>query len=79
MATKWISTPAELAKTISCMSYVDLLDVARELYEMNAGENVGLRDMNTKYGMADTLADWAEATVEEAEEQAKVTKLGQTA
>jgi hypothetical protein len=75
MATTWIKTPLELAETISAMRYGDLLEVAKALYEMNADDNAGLRDMNSKYGMADTLFDWAEATVEEAEEEAKTAKM----
>lgn len=47
------------------MSYGDLLDIADQLVDMNAGENEGLRDMTKKYGMADTLYDWAEALMEE--------------
>lgn len=75
--TTWMKTPLELAETIASMRYGDLLDVANQLFEMNAGENIGLRDMTGKYGMADTLFDWAEAIVEEAEaeaEKAKATK-----
>lgn len=61
-----LQSPKDLADVITKMSYGDLLEVAKELHEMNAGENVGLRDMDSKYGMADTLYDWAEAVVEEA-------------
>jgi hypothetical protein len=53
----------ELARILSTMPYMALLGVAKELFEMNSGENVGLRDMTNKYGMAETLIDWAEATV----------------
>lgn len=65
MATTWIRSRRELAETLSTMTYSDLLEVARELYEMNADDNAGLRDMKSKYGMADTLSDWAEATLEQ--------------
>jgi len=65
MATTWIRSRKELAETLSTMTYADLLEVAAELHGMNAGENVGIRDMDTKYGMADTLSDWADATLEE--------------
>lgn len=74
MAT-WMKTQRELAETISSMRYGDLLDVAKDLFEMNAGENVGLRDMTGKYGMADTLFDWAEATLEECEAADEAAKL----
>jgi len=67
MATTWIRSRKELAETLSTMTYSDLLEVAKQIYEMNAGDNAGLRDMNSKYGVADTLADWAEATLEEVE------------
>lgn len=69
-----LQPPKALAEVITQMSYGDLLEVAKELHEMNAGENAGLRDMTNKYGMADTLFDWAEAVLEEvraAEAQAK--------
>jgi hypothetical protein len=64
----------DLAKTIAGMSYSGLLDVARELVAMNTDTDCG-RDVGTDHGMADTLADWAEAQVEEAEEEAKIAKL----
>jgi hypothetical protein len=52
---------SELARILSTMPYGVLLGVARELYEMNADDNAGLRDMTSKYGMAETLYDWAES------------------
>lgn len=73
-------TPRELAEIIVSMSYGDLLSVADELHDMNAGDNEGLRDMKSKYGMAGTLFDWAEATVEEcdaADEAARQARLAQ--
>jgi hypothetical protein len=63
-----LQPPKALADVIMQMSYGDLLEVARELYEMNAGENTGLRNMDSKYGMADTLFDWADAVIEEVNE-----------
>lgn len=74
MATEWIKTQLELAEVIMSMRYGDLLDVADQLRDMNAGENEGLRDMKSKYGLADTLFDWAEAMVEEAEAEAAKAK-----
>jgi hypothetical protein len=71
MATTWIKTTLELAETITAMRYGDLLDVARQLVEMNAE---GERDTKTNNGMADTLYDWAEAMVEEAVIEAKAVK-----
>jgi hypothetical protein len=73
-------TPRELAEIIVSMSYGDLLSVATMLHDMNADENEGLRDMKSKYGMAETLFDWAEATVEEceaADEEARKARLAQ--
>lgn len=64
MATSWIKDREELAEVISCMTYGELLSVAHELHEMNAGENEGLRSKD-RYGMAGTLFDWAEAVMEE--------------
>lgn len=61
----YMRSPKDFAEVIVNMGYGDLLDVADEIRDMNAGENEGLRDMSTKYGMADTLYDWAEATMEE--------------
>lgn len=71
----YVNTPLELAKCVAGMSYTGLLDVARYLVEMNKPETGVARDVSTPHGMADTLADWAEATVEEAEEEARVAKL----
>lgn len=71
----YTNSPLELAKTIAGMSYADLRNVADELVQMNDPEAGGDRDINTRQGMADTLADWAQAQVEEAEEQARVAKL----
>ena len=56
-------TRKDLAKILATMPYGELVQVAAELHGMNADENVGLRDMTNKYGMAETLYDWAEATV----------------
>jgi len=68
----YVNTPLELAKCIDGMSYAGLLGVARYLVEMNLPENGVGRDPATPHGMADTLADWAEAVVKEAEaEKAK--------
>lgn len=55
-------TRKDLAKILATMPYGVLLEVAQELHEMNADDNAGLRDMTSKYGMAETLYDWAEAT-----------------
>lgn len=57
----WIKEPIELAKVIVAMRYRDLLDVAKELVEMNAE---GERDITSDRGVADTLYDWAESQVE---------------
>jgi len=70
-----LQPPKSLAEVITQMSYGDLLEVAQELYEMNAGENAGLRDMNSKYGLADTLYDWASALVEEAQEAERMARI----
>lgn len=56
-------TRKDLAKILATMPYGVLVGVAQELHEMNADDNVGMRDMTNKYGMAETLYDWAEATV----------------
>jgi hypothetical protein len=58
--------PKALALVIVGMNYGTLLEVADQLRDMNAGENLGLRDMTKKHGLADTLFDWAEALIEEA-------------
>jgi hypothetical protein len=74
----YMRSPKDLAEVIVNMGYRDLLEVADEIRDMNAGENEGLRDINTKYGVADTLFDWAEAVMEEvaaADEAAKVAKM----
>jgi hypothetical protein len=55
-------SPLDLAKTIAGMSYSELLKVARELVDMNAAADAD-RDVGTKHGMAETLADWAESVV----------------
>lgn len=70
----YVNTPLDLAKTLTEMSYSGLLDVARELVDMNLDKDAA-RDVATAHGMADTLADWAESQVEDAEEQAKVAKM----
>lgn len=51
----------ELAQLLSTIPYGVLLGVAKELHDMNADDNAGLRDMTNKYGMAETLYDWAES------------------
>jgi hypothetical protein len=75
MQMAYVNTPVELAKTITGMSYAGLMEVARELVEMNTPEADSGRDVGTPHGMADTLANWAEGVVEEAEEEARVAKL----
>ncbi len=60
-----MSTRKKLAEVILEMSYRELTGVAEELYKMNAGDNKNLRNMGNKYGMAETLFDWADATAEE--------------
>jgi len=66
-----IQDPIDLAKVIAGMSYGGLMDVARQFVAMNAE---GERDPKTQHGMASTLFDWAEATVEEAEIEAAAAK-----
>lgn len=75
----YVNTPTELAKTIAGMSYTGLMEVAHALVEMNKPETGCARDVGTKHGMADTLADWAEAVVEEAEEQERAAKAAKLA
>jgi hypothetical protein len=58
----------DLAEVIASMTYSELMDVAAELHDMNAGENEGLRTKD-KHGMAETLSDWAEAAMEEKAER----------
>lgn len=70
-----IQDPIDLARVIAGMSYGGLMDVARQFVEMNAE---GERDLKTQHGMASTLFDWAEATVEEADEEARIAKLATT-
>jgi hypothetical protein len=67
-----IQDPIDLARVIFGMSYGGLVDVARQLVEMN---QEGERDIKTDNGMASTLYDWAEAQVEEADEEARQAKL----
>jgi hypothetical protein len=55
----------DIAKLIVALSYRDLKIMAAELHEMNNGENKNLRDMTVDDGMASTLYDWADATMEE--------------
>lgn len=71
----YVNTPIELAKCIDGMSYSGLMDVARQLVDMNKPETGCARDLTTDHGMADTLANWAEAQVEEAKELAAASKL----
>ncbi len=58
---------SELARILATMPYGVLLDVAQQLHEMNADDNAGLRDMTSKYGMAETLYDWAEAVTNDSQ------------
>lgn len=46
---------SELASLLATMPYSVLLDVARDIHYMNAGDNAGMRDMTNAYGMAETL------------------------
>lgn len=66
-----IQEPIDLARIIINMSYGGLTKVAGTLVEMN--ENAE-RDVKTDRGMADTLFDWAESVVEEADEMAREAK-----
>jgi hypothetical protein len=66
-----IQEPIDLARIIVGMSYGGLTKVANYLVEMNAN---GERDVKTVVGMAETLFDWAEASVEEADEAARAVK-----
>lgn len=75
----YVNTPTELAKTIAGMSYTGLMEVARELVDMNRPEAGVSRDVSTDHGMADTMARWAEAVVEEAEEQERAAKAAKAA
>lgn len=75
----YVNTPVELAKCIDGMSYQGLMRVARELVDMNKPENGACRDVGTPQGVAETLADWAEAVVEEAEEEAARAKAAKAA
>ena len=70
----YVNTRLELAKCLDGMSYSGLMDVARQLVDMNKPETGCARDLGTDHGMADTLANWAEAQVREAEEQARLAK-----
>ncbi len=75
----YVNTPTELAKTIVGMSYAGLMDVARQLVDMNKPETGCARDLTTDHGMADTLSDWAGAVVDEAEEQERAAKAAKAA
>lgn len=75
----YMRSPKDLAEVIVNLGYRDLLETADELRDMNAGENEGLRDMSTKYGMADTLYDWAEAVMEEVQDAAEAAKAAKAA
>lgn len=66
-----IQDPLDLARILVNMSYGGLTKVAAEFVSMN--EN-GERDIKTTVGMAETLFDWAEAKVWEAEEADKERK-----
>ncbi|MFA6984616.1 MAG: hypothetical protein WC213_00220 [Arenimonas sp.] len=68
-----IQDPIDLARVIAGMSYGGLLEVARDLVDMNKDEDVK-RDVGTEHGMADTLYDWAKAQVETADEEARLAK-----
>lgn len=72
-------SPIELARCLVGMSYSGLLNVAHELVEMNKPETGVARDVATDHGMADTLADWAESVVEEADAKAASLKAVKTA
>lgn len=63
-----IQDPIDLARVIVGMSYGSLTKVAGSLVDMNSD---GLRDVKTVVGMAETLFDWAEYVVEEAEIEAQ--------
>lgn len=63
----YTNSPLELAKCLAGMSYADLIEVANELVEMNQDPEAA-RDVATRHGMADTLADWAESQIEADEE-----------
>lgn len=63
-----IQSPVELATIISQMSYGGLSEVADALVQMNAE---GQRDVATVTGMAQTLWDWADATVEAHNEECR--------
>jgi len=65
-----VNEPIEIAKCIAGMSYTGLLNVAQQLVDMNKPDTGCARDVASPHGMADTLADWAEAQVEEAEARA---------
>lgn len=69
-----IQDPIDLARIIVGMSYGGLTKVASELVAMNAPDSGMDRDVKTVVGMSETLFDWAEATVEEAEIEARAAK-----
>lgn len=73
----YVNSPLDLARMIAGMSYAGLLDVAREIVAMNEPDAGGDRDVKTKHGMADTLADWADAVIEDAEIEERNRKAAQ--
>lgn len=70
-----IQEPIDLARCLNGMSYTGLMAVVRELVDMNKPEGGVERDVKTYHGMAETLADWADAQVREADEQARIAKI----
>lgn len=67
-----IQEPLDLARLLTTMSFGGLMEVARQLVDMN---KEGERDVKTDVGMAATLYDWAEAQVEEENEKERVRQL----
>lgn len=63
-----IQDPIDMARLLKNMSFGGLMEVARDLVDMN---KEGERDIKTDLGMASTLYDWADATVERANELAE--------
>lgn len=58
-----VPTRTELARILATIPYTALVEIAKELVEMNEDAELN-RHPETVHGMAETLADWGEAQLE---------------
>jgi len=66
-------TRKDLAKILATLPYSLMVEVAKELVEMNQEEEYN-RHPETVAGMAETLSDWAESQIEGIEEDERAAK-----